>query len=402
MATTLQFRRGNSAAAAAVTGANGEIYINTQTKQLIIHDGATAGGFALANASSVAAKANAFVNVIENGSNVAIGNTVTGCSYVTVSGTSLVVNVAQQTTFTHAVYVGGDVTVDGDMVPTIDGVYDIGTDLARWDDVFVSGTVDINGSTLVGTTSGSDNVLTTQADFVANTLTATSALIGDVSVVGSTISALDSYGAPQLLTVDGDLNVNGAFTVGGVAVGGSYTLPTANTTTLGGVKVDGTTITINSGVISAAGSYTLPTANTSALGGVKIDGTSIISNNGIISVGGIENVTSITVQSGDVFINTVSSSVFYIQNPPYNFQATFGVPNELYTNGRAATYVLVIDQGSTPHIANTLAIGYSNPSISWQGGTTPTGNANKRDVISFTLMRQSDSWIVLGSLNTYG
>lgn len=35
--------------------------------------------------------------------------------------------------------------------------------------------------------------------------------------------------------------------------GGSYTLPTASTTVLGGVKVDGTTVTIASGVISATG-----------------------------------------------------------------------------------------------------------------------------------------------------
>jgi hypothetical protein len=38
------------------------------------------------------------------------------------------------------------------------------------------------------------------------------------------------------------------------AAGSSYSLPTASTTTLGGVKVDGTTITIDgSGVISSAG-----------------------------------------------------------------------------------------------------------------------------------------------------
>ena len=35
--------------------------------------------------------------------------------------------------------------------------------------------------------------------------------------------------------------------------GGSYTLPTATTSVLGGVKVDGTTITINNGVISSTG-----------------------------------------------------------------------------------------------------------------------------------------------------
>jgi hypothetical protein len=36
-------------------------------------------------------------------------------------------------------------------------------------------------------------------------------------------------------------------------IGGTYTLPTASTTELGGVKVDGTTITINNGVISSSG-----------------------------------------------------------------------------------------------------------------------------------------------------
>lgn len=69
---------------------------------------------------------------------------------------------------------------------------------------------------------------------------------------------------------------------------GSYaltSLPIASTSTLGGVKVDGTTITIDAnGVISGASTYVLPTASTNTLGGVKIDGTTItIDNDGVIS-----------------------------------------------------------------------------------------------------------------------
>ena len=69
---------------------------------------------------------------------------------------------------------------------------------------------------------------------------------------------------------------------------GSYaltSLPIATTSTLGGVKVDGTTITVDAnGVISGASTYVLPTASTSTLGGVKIDGTTItIDSNGVIS-----------------------------------------------------------------------------------------------------------------------
>ena len=74
-----------------------------------------------------------------------------------------------------------------------------------------------------------------------------------------------------------------------------YTLPTASTTVLGGVKVDGSSINIDAnGVISGASTYTLPTASTTVLGGVKVDGTTITINNGIIS-GASSVPTSITV-----------------------------------------------------------------------------------------------------------
>ncbi len=65
----------------------------------------------------------------------------------------------------------------------------------------------------------------------------------------------------------------------------TYTLPTASTSVLGGVKVDGTTITINgSGVISGANTYSLPIATSSVLGGVKIGSGVSVDVNGVISV----------------------------------------------------------------------------------------------------------------------
>ena len=54
---------------------------------------------------------------------------------------------------------------------------------------------------------------------------------------------------------DGSLRISDGSTPGGSVIGaggGGYTLPTASTTTKGGVKVDGTTITINNQIISAA------------------------------------------------------------------------------------------------------------------------------------------------------
>ena len=56
----------------------------------------------------------------------------------------------------------------------------------------------------------------------------------------------------------------------------AYELPTATTSTLGGVKPDGTTITADAdGTIHGASTYELPPATTSTLGGVKPDGTTV-------------------------------------------------------------------------------------------------------------------------------
>ena len=108
--------------------------------------------------------------------------------------------------------------------------------------------------------------------------------------------------APYALTVD----VNSA--ISAIPI---YSLPTASTSILGGVKVDGTSITINNGVISGSNQYTLPIATTSILGGVKPDGTTILINpsTGVIS-GANQYVlpTASTTVKGGVIIPAVATS----------------------------------------------------------------------------------------------
>ena len=111
----------------------------------------------------------------------------------------------------------------------------------------------------------------------------------------------------------------------------NYSLPTSSTSTLGGVKVDGSTITINgSGVISSSGGggggsgYTLPTASSSTLGGIKVGtGLSIDSSTGVLSAGtassstldgqiletlaGVCDGRSVTVESGTYTLPNVTT-----------------------------------------------------------------------------------------------
>ena len=70
------------------------------------------------------------------------------------------------------------------------------------------------------------------------------------SAVNSRHEHSNSTVLDKLSDNNGTLQYNGADITGG---GSSYTLPTASTEKLGGVKVDGTTITVNSdGIISAS------------------------------------------------------------------------------------------------------------------------------------------------------
>ena len=85
------------------------------------------------------------------------------------------------------------------------------------------------------------------------------------------------------------LDENGALVYNGNIIGG-YVLPIATEETLGGIKPDGTTITIDEdGTIHGANTYELPTASDTVLGGVKIDNDTIKSNNGVISADVIGN-----------------------------------------------------------------------------------------------------------------
>ena len=145
------------------------------------------------------------------------------------------------------------------------------------------------------------------------------------SLTSATSSALGGVkiGAGLAITNDGTISVSastppattstlGAVIIGNgidVAVGGTisvtpYSLPTASTSTLGGVKVDGETITITDGVISGANTYSLPTASTSTLGGIKIGSGLAIDGSGVVSAApngtGLAGRTSVSVTTDSI------------------------------------------------------------------------------------------------------
>jgi hypothetical protein len=128
-----------------------------------------------------------------------------------------------------------------------------------------------------------------------NTLTVS--LNNGSAAISMTTAGMTLTSVSRVVFTDGSIQTT-AFT----GTSGTYSLPIASASTLGGIKV-GTNLSIDgSGVLSAntGSSYTLPTATTSVLGGVKIDGTTItINGSGVIS----------SVNTNTYTLNTATASV---------------------------------------------------------------------------------------------
>lgn len=175
-------------------------------------------------------------------------------------------------------------------------------------------------ATVIGNVSGNatavTNAVLTTGNYVDPTwLTITASKIG-LATVATSGSYNDLSNRPSAYT----LPLASSSTLGGVRVDGTtitvdpvtgvtsgyagYTLPTATPSVLGGVLIDGTTITINgSGVISSP-IYTLPAATTSTLGGIRVDGTSVlVDGSGIISLATLALSPSSITTAGAVSLN---------------------------------------------------------------------------------------------------
>ena len=134
-----------------------------------------------------------------------------------------------------------------------------------------------------------------------------------------------------------DKTTPGGTIIGGGG-GGSYTLPTASTTTLGGVKIDGTTITIANGVISA----TQP--NLSSY--VTLTDTQTLTN---------KTLTSPNITDG-VFSNTftIGTQVFYAHTNGFSVNENFDITDPYGTQANFTGYHYTSGSGKTG-VAFTLA-----------------------------------------------
>lgn len=217
----------------------------------------------------------------------------------------------------------------------------------------------------------------------------TIATLNNVGVFASDIQALKtvshSHGNKETIDKFGT-NSEGKLTWNSITVGSDYTLPVATDSTLGGVKVDGTTITVDSdGTIHGSSSYELPIASNTTLGGVKVDGTSItINSDGVISSAaqGLDfNALTSAMTTGTLSgINITADS----ENERFNFEVT-GIP--IIAIDVDGYWTINGERGDNP----TKAQG--------EKGENGTDGTNGKDGASPTIDPITKNWIV-GTVDT--
>ena len=133
-------------------------------------------------------------------------------------------------------------------------------------------------------------------------------------------------------------------------------------------------------------------------------------NAGNLNVTGVANVAPISEKfvantnpalQANVAIDFSKTAIVYVSGATGNITAN--VQNFNIPSGTISCVTVWMDQGATPYIANLIQINSSVRTIKWQGSTLPPpGNANKQDVISFTILNNSGTYTVLGQLATFG
>lgn len=88
--------------------------------------------------------------------------------------------------------------------------------------------------------------------------------------------------------------------------------------------------------------------------------------------------------------------VWYHTNPTGDWTANF--TNLNLESGFVTTLTLIISQGATARIPISFRIDNSTKVINWQGGSQPVPTDSGIDIVSFSVLRSGESYVVLGQL----
>ena len=382
----LQLRRGNAAAVASYTGLAGELTVNTSDWTLYVHDGSTAGGHAATVNTSTLTDQISSVNANITVANVGMkgyvdqGNSIQAAAitssnigmrgYVDATVASNIANIAVATTYSNVnvrTYLGA---FDGNIIPSANSVYSLGSITNQWHHLYVSsntiyiggtpltitnGNLTVGGNVVSGT--GGTNLVTYSGNVSASAITLSGATgpIANVAVIdaGSGFVPMSFYATS-----------GGSGTGYSVAYSLAYTPPFASFYSHGdGYRVGDIITVINDPGVGKSNATVVVTellgvaspgifvGNTAykfgADGNLKLPlGGGIVDSSGVSVLGSGGNVANLWNAGQTLSVNSVGNVIF-----PTGSQITNGYPGTHGSVGDGTSW-FVTPSGSSGGVAS--------------------------------------------------
>jgi len=162
----------------------------------------------------------------------------------------------------------------------------------------------------------------------------------------------------------------------------------------------GTGINAASGVFSIDDSVVATISGSQFFGNVGITGSLGVESTTIFNGGIHENFETKSAATGVVTHDCSTGHIFFHSGSTSNFTANF--TNLNLATAFATNLTLLVTQSATAYIPSAVQIEGSAQTLMWQGGSAPSGTSNGQDVISFSILNNSGSYVVLGQLVGFG
>ena len=222
---------------------------------------------------------------------------------------------------------------------------------------------------------------------------------GDLTISGSTISSpsnapltLDPSGTGKVTAVGGLVVTGGDTETADISSSGN--IDAVGFTATGSSTFDGVQITDNK-VTSAASNANLE-LDASGTGGIVAQAAMTFNGNAIFNTGVEEAFDTLTSSTGTVTHNCDNGHIFYHTSPSADFTANF--TNLGLTAEYGTTLTVIVNQGATARLPTAVQIGGAAQTLNYQGGVAPTGTDNGIDVMSFTVLNDGGTYVVLAQM----
>ena len=144
----------------------------------------------------------------------------------------------------------------------------------------------------------------------------------------------------------------------------------------------------------------IDTSGTSNFTNVNVSGIVTFSSGVLFGGGTQEAFDTLNNSTGTVSHDCSTGHIFYHTNPSANW--TVNLTNLSLTAEYGTTISIVVNQNDPAFMPTSLQIGGVLQSIKWQGNSPPSGTASGIDVVSFSILNDGGTYVVMGQSVSFG